>query len=377
MAPRKKTKAAETGFAKFWKVLTEDRTPIEATKLTARQQVALFNLLATLLENGMPLQRAIKTLATDPSMKKARNILVRIHNRMEAGTTLHAAMAAFPKAFPENMIQQIKLGELSGNLPDSLLRLVDQIESWLKLRSSLVQKLSYPCLVIMAGSGLMGFMLTVVVPQFEDIYSESSVDLPWVTSVVTWASRTLLGNIWIPFLPIVGMFLLWIRIRTSEKSRFRFHKVLASIPLVGSVIRDLAALEFLRSVHSLSEAGFVPLDAFTNACSTVRNFHVRGHLESMANALRHGTKLSDALRAQSKFFPSAVQQMVLVGEHSGNITKACSGSCDFLQSRLQRRIDTAMGMIEPILTIGLATAIGWVVLAMYMPMFKMFDVLDY
>ena len=97
----------------------------------------------------------------------------------------------------------------------------------------------------------------------------------------------------------------------------------------------------------------------------------------MSAVLVHGTKLSVAMNKLELLIPSAVRQLIIVGEHSGNITKACEGCCDFMQNQLMRRTNGAMGLIEPLLTIGLATCIGWIVLAMYMPMFKMFDVLDY
>lgn len=362
---------------RVWKLISTDRSKTNQHRLSASQLTSVFNLLATLLDNGMPLQKAISALSSDPSMKKHRAILGRIHNRIVAGTSLHVALSSFPKAFPSTVVQQVKLGELSGKLGDTLNRLVEQIEGWLAIRNNLLQKLSYPALVITAGSGLMAFMLTVVVPQFEAIYTESNVELPWVTSVVTGLSRVLGRNAWILILPVVVCLMLWTRIRSNVSARRKFHRFLTRLPLVGTVIRDLAMLQFLKSVHSLSEAGFVPLDAVTSACATVSNRHVRGKLEKMSIALGNGTKLSDALNTLEEYVPSAVRQLMMVGEHSGNITNAASGSCDFLQNRLQRRISAAMSLIEPLLTVGLATCIGWIVLAMYMPMFKMFDVLDY
>lgn len=362
---------------KLWTELTVDRTKPEKVRMPTRDLAGLLNMLSTLLDNGMPLQKSLLALASDPGLRKHRKLLRRLHNRMVEGMSLHAAVAAYPNAFPATVVQQIKLGEASGNLSNALRRIVEQLESWMAIRNSLFQKLSYPALVIFAGGGLMTFMLTTVVPQFESIYSESQVELPWITSAVTGLSRAIGRNLWLPLIPAFVVVATWLRIRSSASARRRFDYVLTRVPLLGAFVRDIAILQFVRSVHALSEAGFVPIDAISGACVTVNNKYVRAQLEKMSNVLVHGTKLSIAMNSLEHLIPGAVRQLIMVGEHSGNITKACEGSCDFLQNRLQRRIAGAMGLIEPLLTIGLATCIGWVVLAMYMPMFKMFDVLDY
>lgn len=337
----------------------------------------MLGMLSTLLDNGMPIQKAISALATESSLRKHAPLLRKVNAKLVEGSSLNAALAAFPSAFPMAVIQQIKLGEASGGLSTALTRINRQIDGWLTIRSNLFQKLSYPSLVILAGSGLMGFMLTVVVPQFETIYAESNVELPWVTSVVTAASRGLIGNAWIaliPFLVIVGM---WLNIKANVAARRSFHHVITRTPLIGSFVRDISVLQFLRSVHAMSEAGFVPIDAISQACPTVGNLHVREQLERLSTMLISGSKLSTAMNSIEELIPSSVRQLIMVGEHSGNITRSCEGACNFLESRLQRRLNAAMGMIEPLLTVGLATCIGWIVLAIYMPMFKMFDVLDF
>ncbi len=357
--------------------LTVDRTKPEQARMPVRDLANMLTMLSTLLDNGMPLQRALLALGNDSGLRKHKKILRRIYNRLVEGSSLHAALAMFPNAFAPNVTQQIKLGETSGNLPAALRRIAAQIESWLQLRQSLLQKLSYPTLVILAGSGLMTFMLTTVVPQFETIYSDSQVDLPWVTSIVTAISRAMTANLWLLIVPFIAFVFCWLQIRASKAAKHRFHRLLVKAPVIGVFVRDIAILQFLRNVHALSEAGFIPTDAIAQACPTVTNLYVREHLEKMANVLVHGTRLSKAMDDLDHLIPSAVRQLVMVGEHSGNITQSCNGACDFLQNRLQRRINGVMGMIEPILTIGLATCIGWVVLAMYMPMFKMFDVLEF
>lgn len=377
MATTKSATATKSFWQSVMHELTVDRTRPEKVRISSRDLVSIFSMMCTLIDNGMPLQKVLGALSSDPSLKKHRKLLKRLHARLVEGSSLHAAISIFSNAFPPNIVQQIKLGEMSGNLSATLSRVVDQLESWVKLRGSLFQKLSYPAMVTAAGSGLMIFMLTVVVPQFETIYEESQVALPWVTSVVTGLSRTLAKHFYLLFIPLAATLFLWRWVRCSNAARLTFDRVMLHVPLVGAFVRDIAILQFLRSVHALSAAGFVPIDAISQACSTVSNRYIRSQLEQMSAVLVHGTKLSIAMNKLEHLIPSAVRQLIMVGEHSGNITKSCEGCCDFMQSQLMRRTNGALGMIEPLLTIGLATCIGWIVLAMYMPMFKMFDVLDY
>ena len=163
------TKSAATPKSLWQTVLHEltvDRTRPEKVRMSSRDLASIFSMMCTLIDNGMPLQKVLGALSSDPSLKKHRKLLKRLHGRLVEGSSLHAAIAVFPNAFPANVVQQIKLGEMSGNLSATLRRVVDQLESWVKLRGSLFQKLSYPAMVTTAGSGLMIFMLTVVVPQF-------------------------------------------------------------------------------------------------------------------------------------------------------------------------------------------------------------------
>ena len=372
-----KQQTATVTISSLWTELTKDRSKPNMVRVSARDLCTMLTMMSTLLDNGMPLQKVLLSLASDPSMRKHAKLLKRLHNRMVEGLSLHNAISGYPKAFPLQVVQQIKLGEASGNLSGSLKRIVNQIEGWLKIRSNLFSKLSYPALVITAGSGLMVFMLTTVVPQFETIYSESKVSLPWITSIVTSASRTLVSNLWLPLIPLIliGTLIWWIR--TNQAARRKFDFCLLKTPIIGGFVRDLAVLQFLRGVHALSEAGFVPIDAISQASHTVTNQHVKSELNAMSRLMVNGTKLSVALDRLEYLVPTAVRQLIMVGEHSGNITNACEGACEFITNRLDRRVNGTMALIEPVLTIGLATCIGWIVLAMYMPMFKMFDVLDF
>ena len=205
-------------------------------------------------------------------------------------------MAAFPLVFTPTMSHHVAIAEASGTLIESLHRITKNLEETLELRRKLVQKLSYPALVVTAGTGLVAFMLTSVVPQFEKIYSESNVSLPWVTSFITGLSRTATRYMWIVPLVVVALIAAWRGIRKNARTSIQLDSILLKLPIVGNFLTDLSALEYLRSALVLTEAGFVPLDALTQAAKSVPNRYAKQLLIKVASDVQRGQKISKALR---------------------------------------------------------------------------------
>jgi type II secretory pathway component PulF len=346
-------------------------------RVSKRNLFNLFTMLKMLLENGLSLQRSLETLSKDRACKKYRELLASLLQRVSAGDSLSRAMMAFPLVFSQSMVHHIALAEASSSLIESLDRMAKNLEETLELRKKLFQKLSYPVLVVVAGSGLVGFMLTTVVPQFEKIYGDSNVDLPWVTSFITGLSRVMVSYSWIVPLIALGLFFLFRAIRRNPKTSIQFDAFLLKLPLIGSFLSDFSALEYLRSTLVMTEAGFVPLDAISQAAKSVPNRHARQLLLRVASDVQRGQKISKALQPCEFLFPSAVLQLIAVGEQTGGLAHSCFGAVQLVKNRIETRMTATLGMIEPVLTISLAACIGWIVLAIYMPMFHMFDVLDY
>ncbi len=346
-------------------------------RMSKRDLASMLNMLMMLLENGLSLQRALDALSQDRACRRNHRLLHSLKTRVAAGESLSQSMVSFSKVFSPSMVHHIALAEASGTLIESLQRISQNLEEALELRRKLVQKLSYPALVIFAGAGLITFMLTHVVPQFEQIYSESAVQLPWVTTVVTGMSRLASRFLWVVPVMAIGLFLGWRSIRRNENWSTRFDAFLLKLPLLGSFLQDLSALEYVRSALVLSEAGFVPLDALTQAAKSVPNRYARKLLIQVAIDVQRGQKISNALRKCEFLFPNAVLQLVAVGEQTGGLTQACHGAVQLVKRRLETRVNAALGVLEPALTVSLATCVGWIVLAIYMPMFRMFDVLDF
>lgn len=348
----------------------------DPTKIRPAKLADLLRLLLMLLENGLSLPKALQSLAADRSTRKYRHVLNRLRMTIEAGGSLSAAMERYPRTFRPMQVQQVRIGERTGELEKALAHLCEQMERQIAIRKRIVKKVSYPILVSVAGTGLMIFMCVVVVPEFETVYSSSGVELPAVTRFVTGMSRVVLSYGWMVIPGAVVGALAWMTARSQPKVSRKIDSYLLRIPLLGPWLRDVAVLQFAEAVSSMVECGYKPVDAVDIAAGSVRNREVRAAVESIRRGVQRGEKLSTELEKHERFFSATLCQLIGVGEQSGDFAKAMRGTCDHLRERLETRIDATVGMLEPTLTILLAAAIGGIVLSIYTPMFHMFEVLE-
>ncbi len=333
-------------------------------------------MILMLLENGLSLPKSLSSLAADRSSRKYRHVLLKLRMTIEAGDLLSTAMERYPRTFNKMQVQQIRIGERSGSLEKALARVCEQMERKVALKKRIVKKVSYPILISIAGAGLMIFMCVVVVPEFETVYSSSGVDLPTVTRVVTAISRTVLNYYW-TVIPVVGCIAtIWWFMRSRPSLSRKMDNAFLYIPMVGPWLRDIAVLQFAEGVSSMVECGYTPVDAVQVAVDCIGNREVKAAGERIRRSVQRGEKLSSELTKNERFFPPTLCQLIAVGEQSGNFPKAMRGTCEHLRERLETRIDASVGLLEPMLTIGLAIAIGGIVLSIYTPMFHMFEVLE-
>ncbi|SMP68800.1 type IV pilus assembly protein PilC [Neorhodopirellula lusitana] len=348
----------------------------ESNKIPAVPLSQLLRMLLMLLQNGLSLPKALGSLAMDRSNRKYQSVLLKMRSTIVSGGTISDAMARYPRTFSSMQVQQIRLGERSGSLETAMARVCEQMERKVALRKRIITKISYPMLITVAGFGLMIFMCLVVVPEFETVYSSSGVDLPPVTRFVTGTSRVMLQYGWMA-LPVLGVLAsLWIIGRSKPKIAIQMDAVLLKLPIMGPWLRDAAVLQFVEATSAMVQCGYKPVDAIEVSAACVRNRCVRRAINEINQGVRRGEKLSVELGRHEEFFPATLCQLIGVGEQSGEFSRSLTGTCDHLRERLEYRIDATVGLLEPILTIGLAVMIGGMVLSIYTPMFHMFEVLE-
>jgi type IV pilus assembly protein PilC len=281
------------------------------------------------------------------------------------------ALKPFGDTFSELLVAQIRIGERSGTLPQTLDRIVQQLEQADNLKATIIKKLAYPVLLCTAGTGSITFMLLYVIPTFEKTYKDAGAKLPAITQFLIDVSRFGTSYGWMIALAFVAGLVGFFVARRNESSRLVIDLYAMRLPLLGEMLRNMAVLQFMEVLGNLIEAGFTVADALRSCARAVSNHAVRARVEALQAAVIRGERFSAHMEANSDIFAPIVNQLIIVGEKTGTLPKATQNVRAHLKREIDRTLGIMVGAIEPILTISLAAAIGCILLAIYLPMFDM------
>ncbi len=356
------------GLLGLWQQLSKPRKKNE--NLKPNELTHILSTLATLVDNGVSLPKALATLAKEDSLSKHREVLEAIRRKVESGVTFSTAISQFPHMCDKLTVNQIRLGERSGTLAGTLKKLSKSRNKTAELKKDVVKKLSYPGLLIVVGSGLITFLLIYVVPVFQETYDDAGVPLPFITRLLIGVGVFAKGY----GLYIAGSIVLTAvtikQLRKRDDFALRMDGAMLEVPGLGPWLRDMAVLQLMEVLQNLMEAGYTLAEALRETADSVGNRAVKKGVGDLQSAVQRGEKFSHELE-RLEMFPPIVNQLVLVGESTGQLTRATNDICDFLRREIERKTSLMVGVLEPILTISLAAAIGVVLLAIYLPMFDM------
>lgn len=365
-----KARLAETNILK---ILASIQIGNSGKKIKIKQRDMIFILrnIATLTENGLSLPKALETICKEKSLKKYSVMLNAIRQTVENGDTFSGALSKYKESFGELFISQIKVGEKSGTLPATLERLTQQLEHQDNLKGTVIKKLSYPALLCVAGSGAVTFMLLYVVPTFEKTYKESGAKLPGITQFLIDVGRFGKSYGWLIAIALVTALVSWIMARRMPGPRLVIDRYLLKVPMLGDCLKNFAVLQFMEVLGNLMEAGFTVADALQSCAKSISNRAVRKSVEELHAAVLRGERFSSELEKHGDLFPPIVNQLIIVGEKTGTLSKATHNIKSHLKREVERYLGIMIGSIEPIMTAVLAAAIGCILLAIYLPMFDM------
>jgi type IV pilus assembly protein PilC len=340
-------------------------------KLKDRDLVFILRNLSTLTESGVSLPKALATLAEEKALEKQRDMLHSVRRHLENGETFSSALAHFGNTFDPVMVNQIKVGEHSGTLGETLTAIARHREDAHRLRSEIIGKLAYPIMLVVMGTGVITFLLTYVIPVFKKTYDDAHVSLPFITKLLiaigAFAQSYGLYSVGLVFVTVVAVR----QMRKRPDLAFKMDAALLNAPVFGPWLRDIAVLQFMEVLGSLMDAGYNLAEALGEAGQGISNRAIRQSVRDLQSAIRRGEKFSRELEHHGDMFPPIVSQLVIVGEQTGKLTQATRHIREHLQREIQRKTNIFVGTIEPALTIGLAGAIAAILLAIYLPMFDM------
>ena len=258
-----------------------------------------------------------------------------IKKRVEAGELFSKTLETFPHTFSDLMVNQIRVGERSGAMVESLSRLATQVEHANSLRSQIIKKLSYPLILMGAGLVCVTFMLVFVIPVFEETYATSGIPLPMITEVLIASGQFTIDYGWLAPLVGVAAFYGLKQYRKDPRHAQRLDRQLIKLPIFGSWLRDIAVLQFMNALGDLLESGFHVVEALRLSAQSVGNRAVRHAVEHLHAAVTRGERLSHEMELQEELFPPVVSELVIIGEKTGNMVH----STTYIRGHLQREID--------------------------------------
>ena len=325
---------------------------------------------STMIDAGLPIIQCLDILYAQNDNKTFKKMLKDVKSNVESGQTLAEALRKYPKQFDDLFVNMIAAGEAGGILDMILRRLSAYLEKAAKLKAKIKGGMTYPLVTIVIAIVVVAIIMIFVIPVFEEMFSGMGSALPAATQIVVNLSRAVKSNIFY----IIGATILFIyamrRFYRTDKGRILMDDLLLKVPLFGDLIRKAAVAKFTRTTGTMLSSGVAILDALEIVAKTAGNKTIEKAVYDTRTAIAEGRTMSDPL-AESGVFPSMVCQMIAVGESTGALDAMLTKIAEFYEEEVDQAVENLTALIEPFMIVFLGVVIGGLVVAMYLPIFKM------
>ena len=337
-----------------------------------KELVVMTRQLSTLIDAGLPLLRSINVLVAQLKPCKLRDILREIASDIQSGSTFAESLAKHPKQFDRLYVNMVRAGEVGGLLETVLQRLAIFMERREALKRRVKGALIYPIAVILIAGGIVSFLLLKVVPVFADIFTEFGGDLPAPTKVLIAAGDFMIYKWWI-LLTSICWFIIGVKVAMKSKQIKRvFDRVILKVPLVGDLVTKVAVARFARTLGTLITSGVPILQALKITRETIGNEVIQNAVDSVHESVKEGDTIAAPLD-KSKVFPPMVVNMIDVGEETGSLDAMLVKVADIYDAEVENAVDAMLSLLEPAIIIVLGGIIGFIVVALYLPIFTLGD----
>src|SRR6476660_8309903 len=326
---------------------------------------------ATMIAAGVSVVGALVTLEEQTDDKNLAKVIDDVRSEIEGGVILSKALAQHPRVFNRLFVAMVEAGESSGTLDTVLDRLAVQIEKEAQIKRRVKGAMVYPAVVISFASLVLTFMLLFIIPVFVNVFDDLNGELPKLTQIVMKASYALRHYWFIIFPAIAGLIFAFRRWKRSDSGRKVWDRFKLKIPMkIGDVVHKIALARFSRTLATLISSGVDIIKALEITGATSGNWVVEQSLADIRTRVHEGIPISQPLQ-DDPIFPPMVGQMVKIGEETGELDGMLGKVADFYEDEVDSSIQSLTSIIEPVLMIFVGIMVGTIVIAMYMPMFKM------
>ncbi|MFH1782660.1 MAG: type II secretion system F family protein [Candidatus Omnitrophota bacterium] len=350
--------------------VTKKRFSSLGKKVKLDDIVIFSRQLATMVDSGIPLVQALDILSEQLDKSSFKSVVGKIRDDIEVGTSFSEALSKHPSVFSALYINMVRAGESSGALDDILDRLAAYLEKMAALQRKVKASLIYPAVVITMAILITLLMLLKVIPTFKGIFDILGGQLPLPTRILIFLSDSLRAM----FIYIVIGFSIFVvtvkKYINTPKGRHVFDRSILRLPIFGKLLRKVAVAKFTRTFSTLIKSGVPILVSLEIVGKTSGNSVIERALNEVRNSIREGESIADPL-AKSGAFPPMVVRMIQVGEHTGELEKMLGKIADFYDEQVDAAVSSLTSLIEPLIIAFLGVVIGGIVIAMFLPIFKM------
>ena len=355
-------KAAKEGFALRF-----------GTGVSDKDLVVFTRQFGTMINAGLPLIQCLEILSTQSENANLRKAVQEVKGQVEGGSTFSDALRKHPKIFDDLYINMVHAGEVGGLLDTILNRLSKHIEKAMKLKGQIKSAMVYPSAIVGIAAIVITVLMIWVIPVFEKMFKDMSngkMALPGPTQLVIDMSNFFQGNWYFIFGAVVGIVVGVKKYYGTAQGRLAIDKFLLKLPVFGDLIRKASVAKFTRTLGTLLSSGVPLLEALTICAKTSGNKVVEGALLDAKVSISGGKTISDPL-AKSGTFPKMVTHMIAVGESTGALDSMLGKIADFYEEEVDQAVTNLTALLEPMMMVFLGVTVGFIVVAMYLPIFTM------
>jgi len=359
----------------------EEQSPASAGDILARfkkvkadELVIATRQLSTMVNSGMSLLRALYIIEEQTENDKLREIFVEVRKDVEAGLSLSDALRKHPDIFNDLYVAMVEAGETGGILDSTLIRVSDQLEKDAALRREIKAAMIYPSLIGGFAFVVLFALVAFLVPVFEKIFKDFGGELPAITKFTVFLSHLFTQRFYVLFGGIALIIFLFRKWKNSERGRMQWDRLKLKFPMkIGDIVQKVALARFSRTFSGLIAAGVPMLEAIDITGKTSGNKVIEKAMFEVRESVKKGGSLTAPMMDVPEAFPVMVTQMIGVGEETGALETMMSKIADFYEEQVAAAVKALTSILEPIMIVAVGGIVGFIVIAMYLPMFKVYD----
>jgi type IV pilus assembly protein PilC len=334
--------------------------------------IAVFSRqLATMMSAGIPMVQAFEIIGNGHDKPAMQKLVLDIKANIEGGSTLHESLAKFPLYFDDLFVNLVEAGEQAGALESLLDKIATYKEKTEALKKKIKKALFYPMAVLAVAIIVSAVLLIFVIPQFESLFKGFGADLPAFTQMVVNLSRWVQHSGWMMLIVIIGSVYTFLYFKKRSRNMRRFlDRALLKFPVIGPILVKAAIARFSRTLSTMFAAGVPLVEAMQSVAGATGNIVYEEATLRMKDEIATGQRLQRAME-NTGLFPNMVVQMIAVGEESGSLDTMSSKVAEFYEAEVDNAVDSMSSLMEPIIMAVLGVLVGGMVIAMYLPIFKL------